>query len=336
MSRQAHLLSRLRRQHGAAILTALLLMALVATLSTAALWQQARAYDLEASERTRVQAHWILQGTTDWARLILREDARSGGQDHLGEPWAITLQEAKLSTFLAQGAVGDDPLATDALQNAYLSGHISDLQSRLNVNNLLLDRQPHAPTLRAFGRLFGALQIPQSELQAMVDHLRASQPAPPGNAGAAATAEPLTNSTPLMARSLEQLQWLGLSKRSIAVLQPYVTVLPERTTVNLNTAPLRVLQAIAPGLDASSAQRLIERRAQSHFHNLAEAAKAAGLPDNTFSDQQHGVGSRFFVVRTRLRIGAVVTQERTVVQRDGLQVKPLWKDREVPRDASLQ
>jgi len=71
---------------GAAILTALLLMALVATLSTAALWQQARAYDLEASERARVQANWILHGTTDWARLILREDARSGAVDHLGEP----------------------------------------------------------------------------------------------------------------------------------------------------------------------------------------------------------------------------------------------------------
>ena len=57
-------------QRGAAILTALLLMALVATLSTAALWQQARAYDLEAAERARVQANWVLQGTTDWARLI--------------------------------------------------------------------------------------------------------------------------------------------------------------------------------------------------------------------------------------------------------------------------
>ena len=43
-------------QRGAAILTALLLMALVATLSTAALWQQARAYDLEAAERAAREA----------------------------------------------------------------------------------------------------------------------------------------------------------------------------------------------------------------------------------------------------------------------------------------
>lgn len=322
-------------QQGAAILTALLLMALVATLSTAALWQQARAYELESSERIRVQGHWILQGTTDWARLILREDTRAGGEDHLGEPWAVTLQEAKLSSFLAQGSAGDETLTTDALQNAYLSGNITDLQSRLNVSSLLLDQQPHAPTLRAFGRLFEALQIPQAELHLLLANLRASQPPAASSAIASSTESP-ANGTPLRARSLAQLQWLGLSVRSITLLQPYVTILPERTTVNLNTAPLQVLRAIMPGPDNNSAQRLIERRAESHFRNLAEAARAADLPESTFSDNQHSVNSRYFEIRTRLRMGTITTQERTVVQRDGLLVKPLWKGREVPLDASVQ
>jgi hypothetical protein len=52
-------------------------------------------------KRSRVQSAWVLTGALDWARLILREDARSGGADHLGEPWAVPLQEARLSTFLA-------------------------------------------------------------------------------------------------------------------------------------------------------------------------------------------------------------------------------------------
>ena len=71
------------RQSGAALLAAMLTVMLVATFSAAALWQQWRASEVEAAERGRVQAAWILIGALDWSRLILREDALTGGPDHL-------------------------------------------------------------------------------------------------------------------------------------------------------------------------------------------------------------------------------------------------------------
>ena len=89
------------RQTGAALLAAMLTVTLVASLAAAALWQQWRSIEVESAERTRQQSLWVLTGALDWARLILREDARSGGADHLGEPWAVPLEEARLSTFLA-------------------------------------------------------------------------------------------------------------------------------------------------------------------------------------------------------------------------------------------
>ena len=318
---------------GAAILTAMLLMALVATLSAAALWQQRRALDLETAERARLQAHWMLQGSTDWARLILREDARSGSVDHLAEPWAVPLQEAKLSSFLNNGNGAEDLPDSELLQSAYLSGGISDLQARLNVNNLLLDQQTHGPTLRAFARLFEALQLPQSELLALVAGLRASQTVDAAAKGASATAHSGASFTPLQPRSVSQLTWLGLSARTVAALAPYAVVLPERTPVNLNTASAPVLQAIVADLDAAGAQRLLEARARSHFRNLAEVAQAAGKSDLVLSDALHSVNSRYFEVRARLRLGSLITQERTVLQRDGLNVKPLWKTREAPTHA---
>ena len=88
-------------QGGAALLMALLTVALVATLASAALWRQWRNVEVEAHDRSRMQAGWVLSGALDWARLILREDARAGGPDHLGEPWSVPLQESRLSTFLA-------------------------------------------------------------------------------------------------------------------------------------------------------------------------------------------------------------------------------------------
>ena len=77
-------------------------VALIATLAAAALWQQWRGVEVEAAERARLQSSWLLNGALDWGRLILRIDDNFG-VDHLAEPWAVPLAEARLSTFLAAG-----------------------------------------------------------------------------------------------------------------------------------------------------------------------------------------------------------------------------------------
>jgi len=105
---------RRARQRGAALLLAMLIATLVATLASGMVWQQWRSTRVEAAERTRAQASRILSGALDWARLILREDARGGVVDHLGQPWAVPLAEARLSTFLAAASNGTDD-ASDAL-----------------------------------------------------------------------------------------------------------------------------------------------------------------------------------------------------------------------------
>ena len=94
-----------RRQRGAALLMAMAIVTLVTTVAAWMVWQQWRAVQVESAERALTQSHWILRGALDWARLILREDGRSGGDkvDHLGEPWAVELAEARLSSFLSLG-----------------------------------------------------------------------------------------------------------------------------------------------------------------------------------------------------------------------------------------
>ena len=77
-----------RRSRGAALLIAMSLLVLVTTLAAGMVWQQHRAIQVEAAELSRTQSAWILNGALDWARLILREDARSGGPTALSEPWA--------------------------------------------------------------------------------------------------------------------------------------------------------------------------------------------------------------------------------------------------------
>ena len=231
-----------RGQGGAAILMAMLTVVLVATLAASALWQQWRGVEIEAAQRSRVQAAWVLTGALDWARLSLREDARKSGPDHLAEPWAVPLEQARLSTFLATDR--SDALAADAAEAAFLSGRITDLQSQLNVSNLVLDGKVHAPSVLAFARLFDLLGLPKAELAALAANARLAQgelAAAPAQGASAPQAPVIIATAPLWPQDLNQLAWLGLSPRSIATPTPIPTggspLLTRSPTRAVNLAP---------------------------------------------------------------------------------------------------
>lgn len=313
-------------QRGAALLAAMLTVALVATLAAAAMWQQWRGVEVEAAERTRVQSAWLLGGALDWGRLILRvDDDRQA--DHLGEPWAVPLAEARISTFLTAGAD-----TSDLGRDAFLSGGIADLQARMNVLHLV--PQAGAPPQEArqsrqrFERLFALLGLPAHELDALAEHLNkaASALAQPAQQGQAALAAPM----PLRA---DQLGWLGVPPATLAALLPHITLLPQRTPVNLNTASAEVIHAVT-GIDLASAQRMAAARAARPFKSIADAAQAAGGAQQQVREcpaQWCDVLSSFFEVQGRLRLDDVALQETAAVQRGQGRHPPvtvLWRQRQ--------
>ena len=323
MKRQSH------SSRGAALLAAMLTVSLVAMLAAGAAWQQWRTVEVESTERQHAQAQWLLLGALDWARIILREDARSGNADaptdHMAEPWAIPLQEARLSTFLAANSNNSavnksvtngsstfsNTFSEDALtQEVYLSGQIIDLQARMNVSNLLQGNQIDLKSLQAFERLFEALSLPTAQLNTLAQGLVAAQQQKDG--------------APLLPQRVSQLTWLGLTPQTLNSLAPYITVLPTRTPVNLNTAPPVVLYASVAGLSLADAKRLSDQRAQNPWSSLDTFQKAAGKPVSV--DGTHSVNSRFFEVVGRLRMPATSLVERSVVQRDQVDVKVLWRE----------
>ncbi len=296
-------------QRGAALLAAMLTVTLVATFSAAALWQQWRNVEVESAERSRQQTTWLLTGALDWARLILREDARSSAIDHLAEPWAVPLQEARLSSFLAVDTSNNRDEAD--VPQAFLSGNIIDQQSRMNVFNLVVGNQLSKPDVLAFGKLFEWLGLPSAELLTLANNLRLALDAK-------------TAVGPLLPQRIEQLSWLGLTPQTLTLLRPYITLLPDRTPVNINTASAPVIYASIPSFEMSDAQRVVTERARTQFRTLTDADKAAAALQDHLS-----VSSRFFEVRGRLRNDQATVEERSLVQRDGMEVKTLWRERGV-------
>lgn len=318
------------RQCGAALLMAMMIVALVATLSAGMVWQQWRSVQVESAERARAQSHWILVGALDWARLILREDARNGGADHLGEVWAAPLAEARLSTFLAvdKGHADDAP-------EAFLSGGITDGQARYNLGNLIRDGRIDPAELEVLKRLFENINV-SPEVAASISKVMLNGTPPPlrppalGNSlGApppAATPDPKPNAIQVAPRSVSQLAWYGIDAHTLQRIEPYVVMLPRATPVNLNTAPREVLAAVIDGMDLGTAERLSQNRQRTPFKNLEDAQKlipeSIQLKPNRVTTQ-----TEFFEIRGRLRLEDRVLEERTLIRRSGREVTAVFRER---------
>jgi general secretion pathway protein K len=286
----------------------MIIVTLIATLASAMVWRQYRAVQIEAAERARAQAAWILQGALDGARLILREDARANQSepiDHLGEVWAVPLAEARLSTFLAaeKGNADDGP-------EAFLSGTLTDAQALYNLRNLLAGDKVAVAEQRTLERLCESAAAPPGTAELITAKLRA--------AFAVTTAgSPDAASTALQPRNLDQLVWLGLSPDTIGRLRPLMTLLPTPTPVNLNTAPREVIAALFDGLDLASAERLVQARLHQPLRTVQES-KTYFPTAVVVSSDRASVASSYFIVGGKLRLDERVLEERSLVQRRGL------------------
>lgn len=305
-----------RQQRGAAILLALIIVALITTTAAGMVWQQTRAVQVEAAERAREQSGWILSAAVDWARVLLREDLRAQRQyDAPGEPWSVPLAEARLSSFLAV----DKDNNSDSGPDAFLSGDITDAQSRFNLRGLVdpASGQPVEAQVLALQRLAdlaGAPADTAARIAAGLGRAQAQQSDAPGGA-------------PIRPEMLADLVWLGIDQATLARLAPWVDLLPLPTPVNANTASREVLVAAIDGLDMGTAQRLVQARQNRVFES--QAALIAQLPENLRADAARvGVSSSWFLARGRLRLEDRVLEERALLQRDSDKITVRRRERE--------
>jgi general secretion pathway protein K len=264
---------------------------------------------VETAERARAQSSWILAGALDWARLILREDARTGRATSLNEPWATPLAEARLSTFLA----ADRSQSSDDGPEAFLSGSISDAQSRYNLRNLVSEGKVVPAQLAILQRLCVSAGLDAATASLLASGLAAAD-------GSEASA-------PLPPQRLADLAWIGLDEAALAQLARVAVLLPVATPVNLNTASREVLAGVIAGLDLGGADRLLQARVRQPFRNVGDAGQVLGAAVPLI-ERDLTVKSSYFEVLGRLRLDQRVLEEQTLVERQGdLRVVALSRQR---------
>lgn len=288
----------MKRERGTAVIMAMLVVVAATTLVTGALWHQNALMREAENELALSQARWLLRGAIDWAGVILQEDARTSSVDYPGEPWAVPLADTRLNE-------------NDGRAPAYIAGAITDEQGKFNLRNLA-DADNVAPAeVDALRRLLGMLRIDEAFADRIADRVR--------------TALRTRGERPDLGRAFaDELLQVGLEPEALERLRGYVTVLPEATPLNVNTASAELLAARIPALTLIDAKRLVASRDRAYFKDLGDAISRLRDAVPTASDSGLAVATKYFSVEGTVTYGRARLAARALVKRDAGRLEVLW------------
>lgn len=304
------------RSKGVALITVLLVVAL-ATIAAAAM---ATRQQLDMRRTGNVldgdQAYLYALGAESWAVGILAKDQKENKTDSLNDKWATVLPPIPI-------------------EGGEISGAIEDVQGRFNLNNLLAQNgKPSQPDLEMFQRLLVEVGLEPNLAQAVLDWIDPDIDPhfPEGAEDDAYLKEqlPYRTANRPMASPTELLLVKGFTAEAYARLAPYVTALPMRTTINVNTASAPVLMALAKDISTSDAEALIEARGQKGFPDVGTFKAQGALAGRAINQASIGVTSQYFQLRAQVHVGQGRAQLSSLLERaqDG-KIRAIMRSREI-------
>jgi len=288
------------RQHGVAVLIAMLALAIGTIIAVNLAWQDTLAVRRFESALAMDQGMLYVQGAEAWAADILRQDMVDSPQsDNLGEIWATDLP----------------PLPVDG---GTIQGKLEDLQGRFNLNNLINDRGlPDPVALKQFERLLSLLEIDPTLAGGVLDWLDPDTEVRFPNGGEdttyAAADPPYRAANTEITTPSELMAVTGFDRKTYAKLAPYVTTLPRGTKLNVNTAADVVIASLSDMIDLSTAKALVDERGDKEFVDIKGTFE--GLVDRDTLKRIDGVSEHFLLTAT-VTLGTNQMTMRSVLQRD--------------------
>ncbi|SDZ80235.1 type II secretion system minor pseudopilin GspK [Microbulbifer marinus] len=275
------------RQRGVALITVLLVMVIAIAAVTHAITRNRIAVSRTGALLANTQLAEFVGGAEAWARVALERDYEA---DREQNPSADSAVEA-----WAQKALAFNP------DNGKIRINIKDLNSCFNVNNLVDAGDSKSQQRQIFERLVrnvsGKTELAKS-IQDWVD--AGDTPLAPGTEDDGYLGRELAHRTPdtLISDISELSAVQGMEAEDWQKLQPFLCALPETgTAININFAPLELLEALDP--QANAAEIVGFREADGVFSDRAQLAEygvanAGGLVFH----------SQYYLVRIAVQLGA--------------------------------
>lgn len=277
-----------RPPRGAALITALLVVAIATTVATTLIWRLDLWMRQVETHRDLVQARLLAIAGVDWARAILAYDARTSSYDHASEPWGT-----KVPQMPAEGGE--------------IGGGLSDEQSKWNLNNLVVGGKISPNELKVFQRLLAALQLSPDLATALSEWLGGQN----DGASSAADAYYLGLNPPYRSAGRELgdvdnlIRVRGFDAGIVERLRPYVCALPGYNRVNVNTAGAMVIAAELPGISTSEATQIVANRDRIPLRDMTDFRSRLSNPAVVSGDDSGRLDtrSRFFVANIHAHYG---------------------------------
>jgi len=243
------------RQRGAAVVSALIVVAIVAALTTSLFQRQTASTRRVENELARVQARAMLAGGIDWARLVVRDHGRREPTTRGDQIWATPVLDTRIER------PGDDRVAV-------FSGGVQDEQGKYNLYNLARNGVPQPEQEDILRRLLGTLELPETLAARIVDIVASAQPPALAADATNTAARPGPQARAPLPRGVDEVAaLLGLEPPMRNALRRTMTLLPSATTVNVNTAPAEVIAALVPGLSLAQARAMAGERDRGNWFN---------------------------------------------------------------------
>jgi general secretion pathway protein K len=271
---------------GAALIPALLVMSIASLLSVGIASRLDSGLQYAIYRRDEIAAGELAQAAIAFAGAVLQEDARTTGRvDHLQEIWAQGIGTVPVEGGLVQGA-------------------IRDAQALFNVNNLLENGEPSAPDVEALNLLAQQLGAGANIGRRIADSL-------PRGGASAMPVSPIGHIDELFSLP-------GAPREALLLLQSYLTALPARTKLNINTAAPALIAAYLPGIGQAQVQAVVGPPAgRGVFQTLEDFAQKLPPALRAEMSARFAVGSEFFEVQGEASQGRARVRCQAQLKRQG-------------------
>lgn len=312
----------LNKQKGVALITALLIAALVTVAAVAMASRQQLDVRRTGNMLEADQAYMYALGMEALVAQVLIEDKKETGEiDALTEIW-------------------NAPLPPTLVEGGMVSGNLEDMQGRYNLNNLVYSEgnsegdnkgkidQAQIKVFQTILEQVSAASSDEKKIQfspfvanRVADWIDADLNS---SADGAEDLEYLNLDVPyraanrLMASPSELASILGLKLNEVNALLPLVATLPETTRINVNTAPEIVLMSLHEDITPGIALELKELREEEPFEKTADFVKTLRDDHNIeLDDKLIAVDSDYFLVTTNAAIGRTQLRMYSLLNRKG-------------------
>ena len=330
------------QQAGLAIITVMLIIALMVTLLGFLVEQQHLLIRRIANQNVAEQGYQYAAGVDAWAARVLHDDP-DRAKDYWGENWARFGQDPEDHAD-AQDRFSLDPSGQrererlpviDFGNDVVLEFQLVDLMGRYNLNNLAANLPKIKLEQKSiFLNLLDILEVGDVDEReklygALVDWLDANDLK---SANGVESGDYRIKRTPYHAAdqkltTIGELRFVeGFTEKVINALTPYVAVLPfDNAKININTTSTEVLSSIStlPVVDAGSVAVFLSQRSEQDFpgfetvHSAERAIIGTRPVGGNFVRNMLQTTSQFFQINTRVTLGDYLYCTKTIVLREG-------------------